>query len=365
MGFDSGSLSCRLFYVPRGLPGNVVERFADHAAPPLDTLGHGAIHGWVSSRHLLDRVITDDNAYVAGYLRLTLMKAERKVPAALLKAECRMEELALMQAEGLAFLKRDARGRIKKEVLERLLPKMPPTLTGIDIAYDSGNRLLYATSTSAAQVESLVAALQSTLGAAPVPVTAETAAVQRKRLAVRDLRPTSFTPELEDELAAASLGQDFLTWLWFYSERRGGTLDLDAGSFAVMIEGPLLFVMEGQGAHEAVLRKGSPLQSTEAKTSLTSGKKLRQARLTLARGDDQWTAGFDAETFALRGLKMPKGEQLDPISRFQERMILLDVFQQALLGYLDAFLDERADPARWRAVQKDIHRWVADRPSVM
>ena len=361
MGFESGSVSFRMFYVPGGLPTDCVRRFAKHAAPPIQKLGREAINGWVSGRHLLDREIDEDNAFVGGYLRLTLMKAERKIPDALLRAECRIQELAELRAEGGASLKRERRVEIRKEIIERLMPNMPPMLTGIPMVYDGQSETLYAGATGEKQTDVLVQAVKEAVDKAPVPVTAASAAMRRKKVNVRDLDPTSFSPELENELASDSLGQDFLTWLWFHSEAGGGLVDTDRGQFAVAIQGPLAFVLEGEGAHETLLRKGSPLVSSEAKTALLSGKKLISARLIVARGDEQWEGIFDAERFAFRSLKVPKGQPLDPISRFQERMVLLETFREGFFAFFDRFLADRADAAKWKPVQKSIHQWVAGR----
>jgi hypothetical protein len=143
---------------------------------------------------------------------------------------------------------------------------------------------------------------------------------------------------------------------------RGGLLSLGAlGQFGVMVEGPLMFVMEGSGAHETVLRKGEPLRSAEAKTALLGGKKLRSAKITLAREDEAWQATLRAEDFSFRGLKLPKGAPLDPVSRFQERMLALETFREAFLGFFDRFMDERADGAEWARTRADIHTWVRER----
>ena len=95
--------------------------------------------------------------------------------------------------------------------------------------------------------------------------------------------------------------------------------------------------------------------------SLLSGKKLKMAHVILARGDEMWTAMFDAEGFVFRGLKLPKAEYTDAISAFQQRMISLGMFLEALLSFYDKFLESRCEPAAWKAVQKDIHKWVAGR----
>ena len=138
----------------------------------------------------------------------------------------------------------------------------------------------------------------------------------------------------------------------------------ESDRFALIVEGPITFVREADGAHETVLRKGSPLASGEAKTALLAGKKLASARLTLARGEEQWSTMLTAHDFKFRGLKLPGSEQkLDPVSLFQERMVSLGVFRDAFLEMFDRFLDERAHHAKWMETQRQIHKWVSDRKS--
>ena len=362
MAFESGAISLRMCYVPKGLPENMIDRFADAAAPPIDALGRDPMTGWVTGRHLLDRVINEDTAMVSGYVRMTLMKAERKIPEALLRAECKMEELAELQVRNAATLPRSARSEIKKAVIERLLPQMPPTLTGIDMVASPDDDMLYTTATGDKPLDAFTLMVRQTMEVAPIPITPGTAAIKRHGIHIDDLPSTSFSPELEDELAGAEVGRDFLTWVWFCAEARGGILTLgELGEVGVMVEGPLTLVLEGDGAHEALLRKGMPIVSSEAKTALLSGKKLKRARLTLARGDMTWAVNVDADEFVMRGLKLPKGEAVDPIGRFQERMLALDSFRDIFLGLYDRFLAERTTPETWQATQSEIHEWVTAR----
>ncbi|MDA1088350.1 MAG: recombination-associated protein RdgC [Verrucomicrobia bacterium] len=361
MGFESGNISFRGFYLKRKMPGDAVRRFADHALPALESLRNEPITGWVTGRHLLDRHITDESAIFAGYLRLNLVKAERKIPAPLLRAECMMEELAAMQAEGLEYLKRDQRIKIKKEITERLLPDMPPQLKAIPIVCGRDDEFIFSGAMSDGQVEALILHLSQALGSGLDPMTPESAALKRKGHSIQDLVVTSLSPECADEEVSESPGLDFLTWLWFYSETRGGELETGQGTWAVMLEGPLTFVMEGSGAHEASLRKGSPLQSVEARCALLGGKKLSRARVTLARGDEQWSGELDAQSFAMRGVKLPKTEELDAVSRFQDRMLSLKSYLDGILAYYDAFLDERIDPRRWKETVGQMRKWVANR----
>ena len=361
MGFESGSITFRMFYVPKGLPKDSVERFAALTPPSLDSLGDGSITGWVTSRHLLDSNIIDETAYVAGYLRLTLLKAERKIPPALLRAECKMEELAEMAATGHTYLKRSVKSEIKQSVIERLLPEMPPTLTGIHFVYDARNELLFADASTDKQIDALTIMFNRATGVTIVPVTPLTAAFSRKSIDVRDIPATSFSQDCADADAGDNIGHDFLTWLWFFSEARGGIMNIDGIDFAVMIDGPLTFIHEGNGAHETIVRKGTPLVSAEAKTALNCGKKLRRAKVTLARGEELWSVTMDADDFMMRGLKVPKGEAIDPIGKFEERTLMLKLFQDTFLTFFDRFLDERADVSKWESTIKEIRTWVAER----
>jgi hypothetical protein len=362
MSFESGSMTFRMFYLPQLLPKDYVDRFARRAAPPIKTLGETPIQGWVTGRHLLDTNINSDTAFWAGYLRLAMMRAERKIPESLLRAECRMEELVRMLAEGRAELDRKTRSEIRKEIEARLLPTMPPQLKGMAIVHLPDSHEVYAEATSDKQVDALEAGFLETLGFGLIPATPQNVAAKRLHIDVRDIAPSSFSPDCEDDAAENNAGQDFLTWMWFYSEARGGSIKLPSGGdFAIMIEGPLTFVLEGQGAHETVVRRGTPELSVEAKIALLGGKKLRKARLLLARGKETWQVTLDADQFIFRGLKLPEGEKLDPISRFQERMTSLSTFTTAFLEIYDRFLKERTDEKAWEKTKKSIQQWVSER----
>ncbi len=364
MGFESGSISVRAFYLPERVDAGVIEAFARHAAPPISTLDREPLYGWVSGRHLLDRDLSEDNCLIAGYLYVTLMKAEKKIPEALLRAHCRLEEQAELQARGVASLPRAVRSEIKAGVIEQLMPSMPPTLTGIPVVIDFSTQTLYASAMSDKQIDLLVQHLRETIGCVPVPVTPETAALKRKQVNFRDLDMTCFAPTPEDVPGVSdALGHDFLTWLWYFWEREGGQFRFDGSdSFGLMLEGPLMFVMEGDGAHETVLRKGMPLLSSEAKSALVAGKKLKRAKLTLVRGEEIWATNLDATDFGFRGLKMPKGDQqLDPVSRFQERMLGLDTFMRGFAALFDLFLDARSSGASWSATTEAMRSWIAER----
>lgn len=366
MAFENGSISFRMVELPRPLPEDAVDRFARQKAGSLDAVAEGVSTGWVTSRHLLDSNITDETAKPAGWLRLDLRQAERKVPTALLKAECRMEELAVMAAENKPYLKAKARSEIRQMVLERLMPDMPPQLKAIPFVYRPGTTHLFVGALPTAQWDLFNTAWVSTLGMSGSPSTPETLGETLSRVDLRDLPGTSFSPEMEGVAMEVAPGREFLTWLWFKTEAQNGRMALaDGRELGVLLEGPLTFVHEGDGAHAAVLKKGMPENSIEAKTCLLSGKKLKEARITFALDEETtWSFGFEADQFLIRSLKLPKGEmQLDSISRFQERMQFLDQWRDLFLDLFRAFLSVRSDSKKWSGTLTDIRQWISGRPS--
>lgn len=366
MPFESGAISFSIFHVRGCLPPDAIARFAARAAPPLSELGVEEIRGWVGGRHLLDLPITEESAFYAGYLRLTFLQAERRAPVALVRAHCLMEELAAQRAAGRPWLKRQERAEIRRMVVERLLPDMPPRVRVLPIVVAPRSPWLLSPAMSEPQRDLLRVEFLKAVGVKLEPATPESLARERGHADSSAWGPASFSPEVPDDEADSSPGRQFFTWLWFCSEEREGRgADPDGGEFAFALDGPLVFQREGEGAHETLVRRGAPLLSAEAKTCLLAGKTLRAARLIFARGDREWHAAFDAERFAVRGLRVPEDhasqKNWDPTSRFQQRMQAMEEFIAMLLSLYDRFVEERSDPRRWRATQREMQTWAAQR----
>ena len=365
MAFENGSMSFRMVELPRAFPRNWLEKFAALRAGSLEASDLDATSGWVTGRHLLDSNITEESATLAGYVRLTWRTASRKVPAALLKAECRMEELARMAAEGVPFLKAKDRAEIRSEVRDRLTPKMPPTIKAIPFVYQPGTCHLFVTALSDNLIDTFCGALREAVGFAGTPDEPAPMALRLKNADLMDLPGDGFSKETADTAMEMLPGREFLTWLWFKAESQNGRVALgDGRSLDVLIEGPLTFAHEGDGAHVSVLKKGMPERSAEAKTCLKSGKKLKAATVTLALDEaTQWRFQLDADTFAVRSLKVPQSEgPLDSVSRFQERMIYLEQFRDIFTDLYGGFAELRSNSRRWKNELEKIRAWVPSRP---
>lgn len=373
MPFDRGNPTFTVCHLPQSLPEDTLVRLQNQAAGSLDEVKHEPQWGWIGNRHLLETTIDEQTAYAGGYLHLGLRQAQRKIPNALLQAECRMQELVRMAEEKLEFLNARAKKEIKQDVINRLLPEMPPQLLGIPFVVDSASQRLYCGTVSARQLDQFCAVFNDTFGFPVIPVTPEEAAEKDFGVSSESIPRLNFSPKQSDNKAAGTIGQDFLTWLWFYSMQHNGVLPKTRqGEFYCVLDGPLLLVNDSDnediGSRETAIRKGLPTQSAEAQTALMAGKKLRQAKILCGQGkpggmaDSQteivWEVTVDADNFGFRGMKLPEGETLDQDSVFEERINNVHIFIELFFGLYNYFLTQIKDEKQHSAIQKSAQAWV-------
>ncbi len=363
MPFESGSTALTICSLSEKMPKDFLERLAKYSAGKLDDVRDEPVIGWVSGRHLLESEINDTTSVCGGHLYVNLRKAERKIPAQLLKAICRREELAYMQANNTISVPKSERRRIKEDAVERNLMKMPPTIGATPVVVDMAQNVMYIGSASRNAVDLVAAEFLKAVEIEPIPMTVCELMLKLLKRSETDLPLLAFNGRPSGE---AVPGRDFLTWLWYHSETAEGKIKVgDLGTFNLIIEGPLTFACasdDAPGASESVVKKGCPQMSAEAKAALSVGKKLKKAKILLARGDaDKWTFAFDADMFTMSGLKLPETESMELNTRFEERVIFLNILQQAFEEYFKKFATDILSGEK--AVLDKITRWASERES--
>lgn len=374
MSFESGTTALLICPMRNPMPEDFLDRFNAASAGKLDDVKADPVLGWVSGRHLLECEINEMTALYGGHLHINLRKAERKIPSQLLNAICRREELAFMQANDMLFVPRKERKRIKEDAIERNLMKMPPVISSTAAVINRDKNVLYLGTTSLKQFDNFLMEFLRVLGSEcePVPISPNEFMEKLYNKTEADLPSLNFASETgtEDE---ATPGRDFLTWLWYYAETELGVFKHpDLGEFTIAFEGPLSFAYSPgkakdpqlAGSGESVVKKGNPLTSAEAKAALSVGKKLRKAKIMLARSDaEKWTFTFDADTFAFSSLALPEGEEEEINARFEERVIFLDILHTVWEGYFKKFADALA-PDQLAQTEKAVRQWVRDHESL-
>ena len=367
MPFESGSTALTICNLSSKLPADHLERFAANGAGRLDDVKAEPVIGWVSGRHLLENDINEATAICGGHLYLNLRKAERKIPSALLKAICRREELAYMQANDAGSVPSKERKRIKAEAIERNLMKMPPSFSAVPFVVDMVKGVLFAGTASQKQLENLIALFHKSVEVEPVPISVnELMARAIKGGSESDLPNLSFCGPAGKDIDPVP-GRDFLTWFWYFTEETGGKIKVPGeGDFEAMVEGPLTFAFpnsEAKGAAESAVKKGGcPQVSAEAKAALAVGKKLKKCKFNIVRGQEVWSGTFDADKFTFTGLTLPEGEEMERNARFAERVDRIHTFSKAIEAYFKTFAETFTGDGR-PAAEKAIRKWAQDRES--
>ncbi len=162
------------------------------------------------------------------------------------------------------------------------------------------------------------------------------------------------------------LGQEFLTWLWWKSEERGGVVALpEEGDIVVVFEKHMLLEYGEGDSNESLICRGLQTELQEARTGLVMGKKLEQARIQLAFNDYEWNFTMAAALMEFRNVKLPKtggesGNDNDPEERegmVLERIYLFEELIRIVLGLYRQFLEVRVSDG-WRDELLRVREWV-------
>ena len=160
------------------------------------------------------------------------------------------------------------------------------------------------------------------------------------------------------------LGREFLLWLWFQCETKGGLFDIASVrmvgvAFASMIE---LCSPDGRG--KITVRGELPTRLPEAAVALKAGRWPTMARLIVARDEDTFEVTLQGETFDLSSVKVQSDsvhEGQEPREQNEARVGLLIELTQLIDGLFRSFLRERSRPDFVSTVMQQMRHWVATR----
>jgi hypothetical protein len=163
------------------------------------------------------------------------------------------------------------------------------------------------------------------------------------------------------------LGQEFLTWLWYKSEERGGTVYLPGtGDIHLIFEKHMLLEYGEGEAFEKIICQGLQAELNEARTGLRMGKKLEQARIHLVQGEYEWHMTLKASLLEFRSVHPPKtlaaaeeGESEEAVEgRLLERIGMLETATRTVDELFRIFLEIRTSPERWLEELARTRKWI-------
>lgn len=163
-------------------------------------------------------------------------------------------------------------------------------------------------------------------------------------------------------------GQEFLTWLWWKSEERGGTISVkDFGDIAISFEKHML-LESGEGeSSERLICSGLQTELREARTGLVVGKKLEQARIALTWDSYEYSFTLSGSLMEFRNVKLPKTKESEKDTGHSNEEIegsileraflyeqLLKIIKELFANFLEIRISEK-----WNEQVLAIRLWVA------
>jgi hypothetical protein len=163
--------------------------------------------------------------------------------------------------------------------------------------------------------------------------------------------------------ALPHLSTEFFIWLWFASERDGGTMALseNVGVVDVWVEDRLSFRGLEQEKSRAVVTGENAASSLEARAALATGKVVGDIQIHLRREEREYTV-------TLRGVNLDLSAKLPPHSGegedglLYERMYLYEDLWFVIVALYRRFAMERTHE-QWPQILDGIRSWVAGAPA--
>lgn len=163
------------------------------------------------------------------------------------------------------------------------------------------------------------------------------------------------------------LGQEFLAWLWYKSEERGGYVELpEIGDILVVFEKHMLLEFGEGEASEKVICRGLQTELKEAREGLRLAKKPEQARIRIARGDNEYGVTLSAAIMDFRNVRLPKtagtedgGNDADSIEgQILERIALIEELTSLISELFRMFITIRVSETRWVEELIQLRAWI-------
>ncbi len=370
MGLLKGTLTFTRYRLPGKLPRNFRE-FVDgqikaYAFREGSSGTEEISSGWTGLENILDTKFEKADYLYGDYLLLSLRLDRKAVPPALLKLKLLEAERKLSGA-GRKRITKEQRDEIKERIRIELLSRAHPVPSFYDVCWSlSGNWLLFG-SISAKPAEEFETLFKKTFDTGISPFVPWDEKHMETKLAeqVASLKAGVFLdPGREETSDAPALGREFLTWLWFKSEERGGAVMIpDVGDVEVVVSRRLA-LESGDGEYsETVVCQGLHADLKEGKAALREGKKVKEARLQLSLKTDQWEFTLKGDPFQFQSLKLPSGLALseegeEKEGRLLERISLVENAVQTM-DQLFAFFLRRRVSGEWAAEEiPRIKKWM-------
>ncbi len=379
MAFASGPVSFRRFFIGGKLPSRVDDAFVDalsgHAFGKHGTATpDGTEFGWVTPEHVFDTDITTDKIAFDRFAFFQMRVDKTAPPSAIVRSYARIEEAAARDAAGKDFLNKSER-KVARELAQAKAEKEAKAglyrrISTVPVLIDLEARTIYLGNLGSAASDVFIMLFRDTFDLA-------LESAESDRLAHRIMDAAGDPRIVEDaepiHLVASHLidgdngfdfndrtffGREFLTWLWYRTDRGQGAFEGAGQRLAVMFARTMQLDCDFKMTGRDIVQCDGPAAAPESRAALAIGKQPTKAGLVIGARTAEFGLLLDGPKFTVSALRLPDPEQNDRHAILEER------FQQIteVAGILDVlfglFLGRRG-AADWSAELAQIKAWAS------
>jgi hypothetical protein len=373
MGLLKGALTFSRYRLSGRLPahfkGDMDGQIKKFAFQELSSETEEKSIGWTSLENILDTKFAYGSYSWGTYLAFSLRLDRRTISPGLLKVKLLEAEKKYLAGNRKKILSKGQRDEIKERVRLEIMKHTPFIPSFFDVCWSPADNWLIFSSLSPKVTEDFEKLFQKTFNLSLSPFL--------------PWDPTYLNPAMAQQVASLSggtflapqsapenskdpsfLGREFLTWLWFKSEERGGAILIPGMGDVEVILARRLILESGEGDYsESVTCQGLHADLKEGKAAIREGKKIKEARILLGIGTDQWKVTLKTDRFQIQSLKLPSGvamneEEEEKEGRILERIYLTEKVLHTLDQLFILFLTKRLS-AQWFTEEiPRVKKWI-------
>ncbi|MEN6622783.1 MAG: recombination-associated protein RdgC [Smithella sp.] len=309
--------------------------------------------GWVSVTDILDADFEAANYSLGDYLIFSLRIDRKVIPPKLMKIKVMEEERQFLAESGKKYINKQISGGIKDKVKLELLTKIDPVPSFYDVCWALGQNTVYFSSLSDKVADDFVDLFKKTFSLSLIRLLPQDNLLIKKKIDEAVIKP-------ED---ASLIGREFMTWLWFKSEERGGRISLPDGDEVELNFLKRIALEAGEGEYsQGVVCHGLHCELKEGKEAIRQGKKVKDAGLKLIHDQNEWELTLKADNFHFQSLKLPMAEwqetDEDPSGKMLERIYMIENAARTIDRLYDLFLGIRCSPQWNEKEAKSLAKWL-------
>jgi recombination associated protein RdgC len=309
--------------------------------------------GWVSATDILDSDFEKANYVLGDYLIFSLRIDRKMIPPKLMKIKILEEERQYLAQTGKSRINKQTAAGIKDKVKLELLTKLDPVPSFYDICWALGQNTVYFSSLSDKVADDFIDLFKKTFALSLIRLLP-----QENPLIVKKITETVIKRE-----DAALAGREFMTWLWFKSEERGGRISLEREDEIELNYLKRVVLEAGEGEYsQGVVCHGIHAELKEGKEAIRQGKKVKEAGIKLISNQNEWEFTLKADNFHFQSLKLPLAEwqetDEDPSGKMLERIYLIENAAKIIDRLYNLFIGVRYSE-QWQAKETNLlAKWL-------